>query len=260
MIVGIDPGHGGRDRSNRGPTGYVEADGTLAMALACRDELRRVGVEVVMTREADVDLAPAGRPYSQGADLHARSKLLNDAGAEVVLDIHTNAAGAPEARGVELYRSVASPPEKGTRLAGLILEELRAATGFPSRDPSVRTRENDAGHDYYHMIRETRGTAVIVEVGFHTNPQEERRLKDPMLLAQAGLAIARGTLAYLGMSPAPAAGTFPDVPRDHWAAEAIRRVAGAGLLEGRSDGRFGLGEGVTREELAVVLDRLIRRG
>jgi len=49
---------------------------------------------------------------------------------------------------------------------------------------------------------------------------------------------------------------FKDVPEDHWAAKSILKADEAGVLVGVSENEFGLGQAVTREQLAVVLDRL----
>jgi hypothetical protein len=52
---------------------------------------------------------------------------------------------------------------------------------------------------------------------------------------------------------------FPDVPRSHWAHEAVYRVTQAGLIEGRPDGTFGGARPVTRYEFAVVMARMFAR-
>ena len=53
--VFLDPGHGGEDRSNRGPTGYVEADGMLDVCLKLRNELLSTGAfEVKLSRDKDM--------------------------------------------------------------------------------------------------------------------------------------------------------------------------------------------------------------
>lgn len=51
-------------------------------------------------------------------------------------------------------------------------------------------------------------------------------------------------------------GMFRDVPDGHWAAPSIEKAAAAGAIAGIADGVFGLGQPVTREQLAVILDRL----
>ncbi|WP_312940247.1 S-layer homology domain-containing protein [Oscillibacter sp.] len=55
---------------------------------------------------------------------------------------------------------------------------------------------------------------------------------------------------------AAAAPRFSDVPKTHWAAESIARAAEKGLLNGRSDGTFGMGKSMTRAAFAAVLCRL----
>lgn len=49
---------------------------------------------------------------------------------------------------------------------------------------------------------------------------------------------------------------FEDVPKNHWAVKSIMKADKSGVLVGISDTKFGLGQAVTREQLAVVLDRL----
>ena len=73
-------------------------------------------------------------------------------------------------------------------------------------------------------------------------------------LAAAGLSCLC-LLAALPVSTA-AASRFPDVPKTHWAAESITRAADKGLLNGQSDGRFGMGGSMTRAAFAAVLCRL----
>jgi N-acetylmuramoyl-L-alanine amidase len=60
MKVCLDPGHGGKDRGNRGPTGYVEADGTLDIALRVRSILKKKGIDPIMTRDKDITVSLAG--------------------------------------------------------------------------------------------------------------------------------------------------------------------------------------------------------
>jgi len=48
---------------------------------------------------------------------------------------------------------------------------------------------------------------------------------------------------------------FKDVPANHWAAAAIKKAADAGVISGVAPNTFGLGQPVTREQLAAILDR-----
>ncbi len=58
-----------------------------------------------------------------------------------------------------------------------------------------------------------------------------------------------------GMS-AKAAGSYKDVPKGHWAEDYIRTATEKGLFQGRSDGRFGLGEKMSRGAFVTVLMRM----
>lgn len=184
MLVCLDPGHGGRDRANRGPTGYVEADGTLAIALYCRDALRAAGVNVVMTRETDRDLAPPGA-YSQAQDLAARAQVANRAGANCFVSVHTNAAASAAAHGTETYHYPGSA--LGEKLARAVHAAVVSA---------LRTYDRGVKSANFAVLRQTTMPAVLVEVAFHTNPGEEALLKNPDFQRRAGEAIARGILGF----------------------------------------------------------------
>lgn len=99
--VVIDPGHGGHDPGASGNR-VTEADLVLDVALRLEKLLARVeGVEVVMTRRADVFIP-----------LEERTAIANRAGADLFLSIHANASRNKAARGVETYYlNFASNPE-----------------------------------------------------------------------------------------------------------------------------------------------------
>lgn len=179
--IGIDAGHGGQDRANRGPTGYVEADGVLDMALACREALVNQGYDVVMTRETDKTLS-----------LSQRAAIFNNAGVDLAISIHTNAASA-KIRGIEAIYSIHGGP--GKKLAWTIAHQLQTDLSLPLRRVFSRESEVNPGTDYYGMIRKTAMPCVIVEVEFHSNPEAERLLKDPDFRQYAGFSIANGIIS-----------------------------------------------------------------
>lgn len=105
--------------------------------------------------------------------------------------------------------------------------------------------------------------ALLTENLFIDHAQDAARLKDPAFREK----LARGHV--IGMEKAfglkrkaqpvqPQAGPFPDVPADHWAADAIRIVKEAGLMTGRADGTFGPNEPVTRAQMAAILSRMMQ--
>ncbi|NLW16199.1 MAG: N-acetylmuramoyl-L-alanine amidase [Firmicutes bacterium] len=182
MLICLDPGHGGNDRANRGPTGYVEADGVLDIALRTRTLLQAAGLQVVMTRDRDVTVSLATRTAFAAAQ-----------GADIFVSIHTDAYSDPRAHGCTVFCSVRD--DQSRKLAVAIEQALRNV-GRPSR--GVRTRALADGRDYYHVIREAKMPSVLVECAFHTNPTEEALLKTPEFRQLLATAIADGIKDYVG--------------------------------------------------------------
>ena len=59
-----------------------------------------------------------------------------------------------------------------------------------------------------------------------------------------------------GLSGAASAAEYTDVPASHWAAESVQRATELGIFRGVSDGRFGLGQPISRAEFVTALVRL----
>ncbi|MDK2926515.1 MAG: N-acetylmuramoyl-L-alanine amidase [Bacillota bacterium] len=216
----------------------VEKTLNLALALKLGAELRRAGQEVLLSREADVEV-----PLKQRLDLARR------AGTAAFVSLHHNSASSPLAAGVETYHQARRAESR--RLAGLLQGALVEATGLADRGIKVRLRED--GQDYYYVLREAPMAAVICEVGFLTSPADAKRLALPAFQDEAARALAGALVRFIApAAPAP----FPDVPADHWAAAAVGWAARTGVLKGYPDGRFHGPEPATRFELAAALYRL----
>ncbi|MDR7567090.1 MAG: N-acetylmuramoyl-L-alanine amidase family protein [Armatimonadota bacterium] len=179
-VVAIDPGHGGTDPGAIGVTGLVEKDVVLDVSLRLRALLERQGIRVVMTREADISV-----------DLGARVPLALRAGATVFVSVHANASVRSAVRGVETYYL---NPES-MRLATLIQEELGRSLGIPDR--GIRTAN-------FKVLRDSPIPAVLVEIGYLTNPMDEALLRTPSFREKVAQAIARGLLRFLRSLPLPA--------------------------------------------------------
>jgi len=90
--VVIDPGHGGEDEGARGLRGLVEKELVLDVARRLATRLRARELRVVLTREGDATVP-----------LETRTAIANDAGGDLFVSIHANAARVRRARGVETY-------------------------------------------------------------------------------------------------------------------------------------------------------------
>jgi len=104
--VVVDPGHGGRDTGALGPRGTREKDVALAIAKALAVKLRALGFAVVLTRQDDRTLT-----------LDERTRIANDAHADLFLSIHCNAARRRKLSGIETWTLNVASNRYAARLA-----------------------------------------------------------------------------------------------------------------------------------------------
>jgi N-acetylmuramoyl-L-alanine amidase len=161
--------------------GIKEKDLNLSIALACRDELVRHGVEVRMSRTKD-----------ENDPLSEEIRECNAYGPDLAVDIHNNAGGGD---GGEVFYHHGGG--KGRVLAQNILDEMVKA-GQNSR--GAKTRKNASGKDYYGFIRETSCPAVIVECAFVDNATDRQIVATEGKRRAMGVAIAKGILKALGVA------------------------------------------------------------
>lgn len=177
--IGVDAGHGGRDRINRGPTGYVEADGNLQMAQLLKMILEGTGAfDVILTRTADTTV-----------ELRQRANLLADAGCELVISLHSNALNGA-VRGTECFYSVDLPHDK--EIAAKMSSRIAKSFGVPDRGAkawaadikspgrSGATKNNPEDHLAFIDQAQDRGIehVLLLETLFHDNPLDEALLKN----------------------------------------------------------------------------------
>lgn len=121
------------------------------------------------------------------SSLTTRVREANEWNADYFISLHTNASDLSAASGSEAY-AYARPSEAFT-LGEHILEQLSAVTGLPNRGMRVRTN--------LYVLRRTAMPAVLVELGFITNPGDAALMsQQPQLFAQG---VYRGILRYLGL-------------------------------------------------------------
>ena len=153
-----------------------EKDVALAVAQDLADELRRRGVGVVMTRTTDTLIA-----------LRDRGRIARAAHADLFVSIHVNAANphwrdAAGARGFETYFLAEAKTEDARRVAQLENESVRFEKGGASDSDPMRFILNDLQENEH--LRESSRLAEIVERGLgQVHPAEARGVK------QAGFAV-----------------------------------------------------------------------
>lgn len=225
-VVAIDPGHGGIDPGNPGiffPRGISEKDVTLQVGLLLRDELSRRGVKVLMTRTTDTLIALGDRARSCRAE------------CDLFVSLHVNALerrpGYTAKRGYELWIVGEENTEDADRVSRMENEALR----FEGLDPDAVARSDldfilrDLQMNEYlresaraaellqqslepvhpggsrgvrqsnrlHVLNAARRPAVLVELGYATNPDDARLLVRRPHQRTLAYALADAVVAYL---------------------------------------------------------------
>ncbi|CAH0122718.1 hypothetical protein PAE9249_05307 [Paenibacillus sp. CECT 9249] len=176
--VVLDPGHGGKDRGATGASGQDEKDFTLQLSHKVRERLEQEPqIEVYMTRTDDSFISSIDRE---------RPEFANQLNADVFLSIHGNTFTDAGVSGTETYYY----REESLQLAEIMHKHTVEATGF--RDRGVK-KEN------FFVVKDTTMPAVLLEVGYLTNPQDEAQLlKDEVQNRIAGSIVA-GIKEYLNI-------------------------------------------------------------
>ena len=226
-LVVVDAGHGGPDGGMHGPIGdgpaVHEKNITLNVARRVGAALGQRGIDVRYTRTTDTLIA-----------LGDRGRIANDAHADLFVSIHVNAANPGwknpgGARGFETYFLSEAKTEDARRLERMENEVVRFESGpsAGSGDPlsfiltDMRQNEhlreaNELADLIQHRVAAVhpgtnRGVkqagfvvlvkaympAVLVEIGFGTNPAEAAYLTDPARMDELAGAISDGVLEYL---------------------------------------------------------------
>lgn len=188
LTIAVDPGHGGRDPGATGPSGNQEKNNTLPVGLYLADLLRSAGANVMLTRSTDV--SPAGSEYTELLDLKARVNLANAAKADLFVSIHNDAFSNPAAGGTTTYYSSNTSQAAASKTFGTAVQsELVKQLGLYNRGVK------DAP---FYVVKYTTMPAILVELGFLSNPNEEILLSSPDFQKKAALGIYGGILKYEG--------------------------------------------------------------
>ena len=216
--VVIDPGHGGSEVGAQGPGGTLEKDVTLAIGRKLRAALANgLGVQAFLTRDKDQEVA-----------LDDRTAFANNYKADLFVSIHANASPAHAARGSEVYflsyqasdeesRRLASAEggEAGAGAAGaagtsdlaLILWDMAQAEHL-EESSALATRINEELAEVtgsqgrgikqapFRVLVGAGMPAVLVEIAFISNAEEERLLKSDEYQNKVTAALARGIARY----------------------------------------------------------------
>ncbi|MBN2796650.1 MAG: N-acetylmuramoyl-L-alanine amidase [Clostridia bacterium] len=175
-LIVIDAGHGGHD-PGAVSGGHLEKDIALEAALVLKRKMENAGFKVYLTRERDTYVK-----------LYDRAGIANQLDADLFISIHINAAGNTTANGVEVLYDPDATRSNYT-LAKAIQSELVKATGAYNR--GVVSRPDLV------VTRETEMDAVLVELGFITNFEEQQKLLTPSYIEKCAEAILEGVIDFM---------------------------------------------------------------
>jgi N-acetylmuramoyl-L-alanine amidase len=161
----IDPGHGGFDPGKKGINGADEKDINLKISLKLRDYLEQSGAVVIMTRSTDNDADGMDGVKHKRKDMAERKKIAE--GGDILVSIHQNSFTQPSVKGAQTFYHKES--EQGKRLAHLIQKNIKEYA-------DKENKREEKSNDNYYVLKTTQLPAVIVECGFLTNAEEERKL------------------------------------------------------------------------------------
>jgi N-acetylmuramoyl-L-alanine amidase len=184
-LIGLDPGHGGHWSGAHGPTGLLEKDANLEIALRLKGMLEQAGANVFMTRTTDVGFGSRGD--SQTADLHPRREMTRQAGCDIFVSIHNNHIGDGNPRTAEGTESFYWTP-MSVALARSLQENVCAALGTKDRYVSWRP---------FYVLRDTDCPRALVECAYVSHPREEALLKKPEFRHQAAVGVFAGIREFL---------------------------------------------------------------
>lgn len=186
-VILVDAGHGGTDGGARAKDSHVwEKELNLQVAQALQKQLEQSGARVIMTRESDMHYSQHKR-----TDLTARLDLAQEGGADLIISIHMNEYRSRKESGPQVFYRAG---QSQSRLLAGALQESLIRTLSPSR------RRSAMAGDYFILSLDI--PSVLVECGFLSNAEEEKKLLTAEYRQLVAQAVHDGIVTYFSL-PAP---------------------------------------------------------
>lgn len=178
-VVYIDVGHGGTDEGFKSVKGPKEKDLTLQISKLVSNRLSSQGdVSVIMSRSTDTNLSNSQR-VEDGTKQNA----------DVFVSIHVTANDDSSAKGVEtFYRGDSN--DASDELATLVQKSIVSYVDLDNRGAKPFT---------FDVLRDNAMPAILIECGFLSNPEEEKKLTNPSFQKELAEGISQGILSFLDM-------------------------------------------------------------
>lgn len=165
----IDPGHGGIDVGTVGIDGSLEKNINLSISLDLYDFLMVSGINTVLTRDGDYEMYRAGEQRTK-SDLYNRMDYINSVPNSILISIHQNHFENENEWGTQIWYS--ENDEKSKILADKILFSIKQNLQQDNK------RENKPSGDDYYLLHKASVPSVMIECGFMSNTEENKKLQD----------------------------------------------------------------------------------
>lgn len=166
----IDAGHGGVDGGATSCTGILESKMNLDIALRLEDLCHLLGFNTKMIRRSDMSIHTEGNSIAAKkiSDLRQRVKIVNETENAILISIHQNYFSESKYSGTQFfYAKTGGSKELAKQMQDSIKLHIAASN---TRQPKVA--------DGVFLMQHIDCTAVLVECGFISNPEEEAKLRD----------------------------------------------------------------------------------
>ncbi len=197
-VVVIDPGHGGRDKGAVGGRNVQEKLAVMDISRRMRAHLETMKIRSVLTRDSDVFLS-----------LDRRVQISNRNRADLFVSVHLNASTNASAHGIESFiltspgfpSTNSSDRKRVPKIAhpGTPFDNRSTAAGYAlQRHMLDTTGAEDRGlrQSRFHVLKEVKAPAVLVEGGFLSNRREQDRILHASYRDRLALGVARGISEY----------------------------------------------------------------
>lgn len=187
ITVVLDAGHGGEDGGAIGINTLVrERDINLQIVKKIKNLFESAGATAVLTREDEKALCEG--KYSKLKDMQVRSDIIEKTSPYIVISIHCNSfPKSKTAKGAQTFYYPNSV--EGEALAGFIQKSIK----------NIADSENERQikSENFYMLRHGNSVNVMVECGFLSSPEEEKKLSDDEYQSLLAYSVFDGTSKYL---------------------------------------------------------------
>ena len=155
-----------------------------------QEVLEGKGIEVILTREGDSGLQDENAQTIRKmkiSDMNKRREIIKNSDADLVLSIHMNSFSDNSVNGLHVFFDKAHPDIEET--AKEIQDNISRVTGASTH--AIKTAD-----DRLFLMKNPSVPSILIECGFISNPEEEKKLKDEKYQAKIAWAIASAVENY----------------------------------------------------------------